>query len=562
LSAGRAARRIDSTWHGGAEAEQRATEGKLVEFIEKYPTDPKCTGMRLRLAWIRIGQNRIEEARRLVDSVAEVATGVDADWVTTLRGALLRRSGDSEGALASFMTLNGKIVDGSLRDIWAEEAVAAALAAARLDTAAELLVAFRANGSEERLLQTESKIESIVVRLNGDALIRLLEKLSHDVSLPVADESTRQARRLLLELVRSRLAVWVLKEKNATLSRRVLENAPPKFLRSEVGEQLVRLSELALSPVLTLHASVGLLLEMQDDFSSRRSAELMTGALRALDAGSKESPVRLVSREIRTTDPAAIAEGFKSLVSDGAGILIAGITASTTTEALRLARDEGVVVVSLSGHPGPVQPASWFGVVDVNEAASTFEREPLASGLVRVTMDGSRCPFADGSGNVALDGAWRRGLFVLTDEECARKLSFVLRNEGATPNVWLGPEAVGARDEFASATLVTSPKFVVRPSTGPVLRFVERFRRLPYWFEALGHDVVTLSMPALRVVPASGVTGATPIGTMRSQIAVELARAHAELMTSDSTGYDASHRLRPTLVKATALAPVPKEDGE
>ncbi|MGC4065639.1 MAG: tRNA (adenosine(37)-N6)-threonylcarbamoyltransferase complex ATPase subunit type 1 TsaE [Polyangiaceae bacterium] len=381
LNAGRAARRIDSTWHGGAEAEQRATERKLVEFIERYPTDPKCTGMRLRLAWIRIGQSRIEEARRLIDSVAEDATGVDADWVTTLRAALSRRSGDVERALASFMTLNGKIVDGALRDIWAEEAIAAALGAARLETATDLLVTFRANGSEERLLQTDGKIESIIVRLNGEALLRALDKLSHDVSLPVADESTRQARRQLLELVRARLALWVLKENDAALSRRVLENAPPKFLRSEVGEQLVRLSELAISPVLTLHASVGLLLEMQDDFSSRRSAELMTGAMRALDAGSKESPVRLVSRDIRTTDRAAIAEGFKALVSDGAGILVAGITSATTTEALRVARDEGVVVVSLSGQPGPVQPASWFGVVDVSEVASKLESGAVGSSV-------------------------------------------------------------------------------------------------------------------------------------------------------------------------------------
>jgi hypothetical protein len=548
-------------WHGGAESEQRATEGKLVEFIARHPEDPKCTGMRLRLAWIRLGQNRVAEAQRLLDRATETATGVDADWVTTIRGAVLRRSGHSERALELLMTLNGKLVDGALRDIWAEEAAAAALQASRLEAAAELLVSFRANGSEERLLQTQSKIESIVVRLNGEALLRMLDKLSRDVALPTAEDSTRQARRLLLELVRTRLAMWVLTENDAMLSRRVLENAPPKFLRSDIGEQLVRLSELAISPVLTLHASVGLLLEMQDDFSSRRSAELMTGALRAFDAGSKALPVRIVSREIRATTPAAVADGLKALVSDGAGIVVVGITSATTAEARRLARDEGVVVISLSGQPGPVEPPSWFGVVDVNDVAAHLEPESHIGEMTRITMDGSRCPVTEGARPFAAERTQHRGFFVLTDEECARKIAVALHGFGTTPNVWLGPEAVGARDAFQAATVVTSPKFVARPLTGSVQRFVARFHRLPYWYEALGHDVVSLSVPALQVVPTSGTTGAASIGAMRSRIAAELLRARVELMTSEASGYDATRRLRPALVKAATLSPLLKEGG-
>ena len=437
-----------------------------------------------------------------------------------------------------------------MRELWSIEAIKSALDVSRFEIAAELMVSFRAYGREEYVVTTQSQIESWLIRFPVDELSRELSKLNAQAARPVVDDGMRQARAFMLETVRDRLAIVALERKDTTLARRLLQSASPRFKRSETGELLRRLSDLAEPPVQSLQTAVGVLLEMQDDFASRRSAEIITGAMRALDEEHSTLPVRLLSREIRDTSDSAIESGLLALVRDGAAIIIAGVTSATTRVAATMASSRQAVVITLSGESADATTFPyWFRVEEVTQVIERTIAKPRDGGPLRLTMQDAFCTSTNSTEPWPVALTSRREVLLLTDEDCAKKAAMQLAVAKTNASVWLGPEAVGVVDRFSDVSLVTSPRLANVSPSPVVQQWQERFRRMPFWYEALGYDVVQLSNLAIRSTATETVTSADAIARERNEIATALGRVQAPLLTSSAAGFDRKQRLVPSVTR-------------
>jgi hypothetical protein len=534
-------------WRDGDRLQWLASESLITTYLEKYPGDPKSSLLKLHLAWIRLEQKRFVEVKALVEAERPQATLLVEDWVTVIDGALLRAQGQPKAALSQLLQLNGKIVDVTLRELWSIETIKAALDASMFDTAVDVMVDYRAHGREERILATQSQIETWVLRLPVLALRSALSKLAVLVNRSVVDDGQKQARAFMFETIRERLAGVALERKDNQLANLVLDSAPQRFKRSELGESLRRLADTAAPPVKTLQAVVGILLEMQDDFASRRSAEVITGALRALDDESSAFPVRLASREIRDLSEQNVELGLNSLVQDGAAIVISGVTSTTATIAAKFAKFEQVSVVTLTDKQQEnVSTPYLFRVAEASDVFEKMFESVERGGPFRVTMAHPAC-----SSN-STDVPWTEALLsrnewlISTDENCAKKIADQLVNVKSPPRVWLGPEAVSIAERFPLVSVVTSPNLF--DATLPLVqKWQERFRRKPFWYEALGFDIVRLCRMAIGASAAESVTEARLIAEKRAKIATSLGQVRSTLLTSSASGFDAHRRLNPSL---------------
>lgn len=548
LGAGKEARLIDAAWRSGGTVERATTEPLLGRFLERYPSDPRATGMKLRLGWLRMEQQRYDEAAVLLASSRLVATGVDADWVVALTAALMHRKGNPQAALEAMLTLDGKIVDLSLFPLWSEQAVFSALAAARVRTALDLMIQWLAYDAEEQQQLTRSRIESLLAQIESLKLAMEFDRLTQMAKAPVAEASLLQARQWMLESVRGRLATDALDRKDAALARRLIATAQSKFQRSELGERLRQLADRSLPPEPMMQASIGLLLETHDNVASRRSAELVTGAMRALAERDAAFPVRLLSREVNSKSPTDAAAALSALFEDGAAIVIAGVTAATDEPARALAQTRLGVVVTLTTRDA--DPASGPYLFRVEEAARVADRQFPSSergGPLRLLPQDPLCLSGRDPAMVQARPG-RRNWLVLTDENCAGRLAAELPPNGELSAIWLGPEAAPAAARYPHAFVMCSPQLVEVSSSDKVRQWQSRFQRLPFWYEALGYDVASLGVEALRQVGAQSVTGVGAIGKVRAEVAAALERATAELMTSQATGFTHERRLVPSLV--------------
>jgi hypothetical protein len=555
--AGKAARNIDMVWRGGGMTERAATEPLLLRFLERYSEDPRATGMRLRLGWLRMEQARLDEASSLVASVRASATGVDADWVVALTAALLHRRGSPQAALEALLTLDGKLVDFSLFPLWSEQSVRSALAVSNVGTAIDLMIQWLAYDAEEQRLLTRTQVEILLARIESSQLASEFDRLTQLAQTPVVEASLLQARQWMLESVRTRLASDALERKDADLARRLMATALSKFQRSDLGERLREMADRTLPPERMMQAAIGLLLETHDGVASRRSAELVTGAMRALAETDAVFPVRLLSREVNSKSAADVAAGLSALLEDGAAIVIAGVTATTDEQARTVAMAQSGVVVTLTTRDA--EPELGPYLFRIEEVARVAERQFPSSergGPLRLLPQDPLCTAGGDNAHLPAPSV-RRNWLVLTDENCARRLAAELPRNEEPPAIWLGPEAVAAAERYAHAFVLHSPRVVAASTSEQVIQWQSRFQRLPFWYEALGYDITTLGVKALRQVGAQATTGLDAIGKVRAQVAAALELATAELMTSNATGFTRARRLTPSLVMTPWVATEP-----
>lgn len=557
LESAKAVHAIESLFRDGTKEERARSEPVLRAFISKFPADPQCLNVRLRLAWLLASSDRVTESVAIVKSYGALARGVDRDWLITTEGAILRRRGQSALALEHLQTLEGRIVDAPLRELWSEETTLAALESSHVASALRVMMMWRASTPEDRAHVTQMRIESLVSGIEPGRLAPELEPLEKLAALPVAENVVSQSRSGILELVRARLAGFAIERNDAALARRLLDSAPARFVQSATGETLREISTRGSTPVLVMQPAVGLLLEMQNAWQSRRSAELVTGAMRALGQSSDAFPIRLINREIRDGSQSAILDGLTALVRDGAAIIISGLSDDTRLEAYALSETQHVVVISLSGgSENQVHGSHWF-MVESAEAA-IFRALPRESrgGPTRIGFDSAPCK-SEEPRCLSLDsGAPRRDktdLLLLTDETCARRVLESCESEGRLGRVWLGPEMLLKRSPQAGTRRWTSPRLSGQAASDVTADWQKRFERMPFWYEALGYDVVTLAAQALTRLGDGPVSGAEAINRQRTRVVAALLQAQAELLTSTATGFDLEHRLSPSLRESDFL---------
>jgi hypothetical protein len=165
----------------------------------------------------------------------------------------------------------------------------------------------------------------------------------------------------------------------------------------------------------------------------------------------------------------------------------------------------------------------------------------------------------DSANQVLAHSRERREFLLLTDEVCANRVADTQSRASLFGRVWLGAEAVASVARFDEVTLMTSPKLGQVEASPAVAAFQAKFERIPFWYEALGYDIVGLAAQALRKVGVDSVVGADAIERRRAAIGAALARAKGDLLTSSASGFDSERQLAPTIVAIPQKLPASRK---
>jgi hypothetical protein len=565
LDSQREARTIESAWRDGSDRERFATEPLLLRFLDRYPQDPKADSVRLRLARLRIESRDLDAAEPLIRRVALHATGTDADTAQVLLSRILSRRGQPAVALAHLREMGHRLVDPETRELWAEEAIKVAFLARAFDTAVDLMLDWRTDVIDEHQELAEREIEANVERLDESVRMRALSNLTRLVKQPCAEESRHQARVWMLEVVRASLGKLAQSTNNGTLARRLVADAPTRYLRSPEGEQLRRLAQSSDVPESVMHSAIGILLELDNDRSSRQSAELVTGAMRALASVGKDEPVRLITRELRSFEASEIDRALSALVMDGAALLLAGLSPKAAKIASEVAEVRQTAVVVFAEPSQPVNLGSFAFVLQSPDPQ--VERIFRAAGpesrkMTRLTVEDAFCRADERLGWTPEFLLSRGDVLVTADATCAMRLAEELRTRESSLRVWLGPNAAQAADAFEDASTITSPQLSEQSESRPVALWQERFQRLPSWFEALGYDATRLGIEAIRQRGLDSLRGDALVRAARKKVRDALTRVECDLMTTTERGFAGGTVLRPVMVARRSHTPTVRRNSD
>lgn len=558
LEAQREARIIESAWHDGTPSERQATLPLMLRFLEHYSEDPLANVMRLRMAWLKIEARDLDAAEALLTRCTSIANGVDADMAQVLRASILARRGQPVVALAHLRGLGGGLVDPETRELWAEQALHVAHLARSAQDAFDFMLAWRTTAVDEHQQRVEREITAYIERFDVESRLLALEALTRATAQPSAEESRHRARLWLLERIRASLGSHAVTSNDSRLARTLVANAPTTYLRSPDGEKLRRLAHALDVRELSMHASIGMLLELDNARASRESAELVTGAMRALATVGTDEPIRLITRELRTFEAQEVEHALASLVEDGAALLLAGLSPRTATVAAHLAETHRIAVILLT-HPGdPVPPSAFEFFVESPDAEVVRIFREGADGSQKTTQLTSNDAFCRTEERLGWTPEFltsRGHVLVATDASCAMRLATELRNHEGRVKVWLGPDATRAIDAFEDVTVITSTPMSDESFSKPLADWFERFQRAPSWYEALGYDVTRLGIEAIRKRGFDSLRGATLVRAGREQIRAALGVVKSDLLTTSNRGFGENATLSPTLVARRRRAP-------
>lgn len=552
----REARIIEGVWRDAGYAERLATLPLLSRFLLRYPDDPRAVFMRLRLAWLRLRARDLDSAEQLLLEVNPRVSGVAADMSEVLSASIAARRGKAEEALVRLRALAGRLVDPETRQVWATEALEVAHLARSADDAVPIMLAWRSFCPDEHIERVEREITEQLERLEPTARLRAFRWLRISIAQPLAEESRQRARAWLLQTLRASLSQQAQSTNNGELARLLVEDAPARFLRSSEGERLRRLAQSTGVPEMTMHAAIGYLLELDDDRTRRQSAELLTGAMRALASLGKDEPIRLLTREARSGQADDVEQALASLVTDGAALIVAGLSSETAALARKLAAEQRVTVVTLSSaEPGASPDPFLFSVESpIPQVRRIFRATSDAAKAIELDADHQFC-------HAEAQAGWSPGflsssadLLVTGDSACATRLQEQLSQSERTLRIWLGPDAVRVADEFEAATVISSPQLLGQIESSPVSLWRERFQRAPGWYEALGYDVTRLGIEAIRQRGFESLRGDELVKKDRLRLRDALVRAQADLMTTRQRGFSPDLRLIPTLIATRTRA--------
>lgn len=563
LAAQREARIIETAWRDGGYPERLATLPLLSRFLLRYPDDARAVAMRLRLVWLRLRSGEVDTAEQLLKDVAPRVSGVSADMAEVLSNAILSRRGKPEQALIRMRAIAGQLVDPETRQVWATEALEIADAARSPDDAVAILLAWRSFCPDEHVERVETEITLRLARLEPTAQLRAFRWLRSSVTHPLAEESRERARSWLLQALRSSLSRHAESTNNGNLARELMVDAPARFLRSPEGESLRRLAQSTGVSESTLHAAIGFLLELENDRDRRHSAELLTGAMRALASAAKDEPIRLLTREASSHEATDVDQALDSLVVDGAALIVAGLSRETTELALQAAARHRIAVITLApaAAPAPSDPFAFSVNPAIPEVRRIFQAATQSGAMVELDSDHAFCRGNEPPSELAGLLPTSADVLVTAEATCATRLAEQLRLAERGLRVWLGPDAARVVDAFEAATVVSSPQLLGQMESSPVSLWQERFQRTPSWYEALGYDVTRLGIEAVRQRGFESTRGDRFVQRERATIRDALARARAELMTTSQRGFSQELRLIPTLIATRVHAKSKQSKG-
>lgn len=546
-------RALVSRWVEASPSGRRALAEPLVAFIERYGGDDRARLARLYLAWARLEEEDLAQARSLVDEAHVDRPGAAHDFADVIEAAIATRHGQPARALEVLVPLRGKIIDAEERLLFNEEIVRAALEAERYDEAFEYMLDWVEQAPPRERERVQERVEALVRAIPRQALAARFFDNKPDPD----DPSDRgEAERWQREIVLEQLALTVLRDRDVELSRRLLEAMPPGLTRNEIREALSRLAAEAHTLPRVAGRAIGVVLELGTSSSRRRSTGVVAGVSRALGLPGPDRPadVRLLTSPANEDTEAAIEQALGDLAGHGAAILVAGMSKETARLVSAFASRVHIPVLLVT------RPASFESGSPFVFAVGSSETERQGA-VDRAIAPGSRAARV-GPGGVPCDiepetaglprfpvGTWRRdGVQVVAiagDAGCARDVVEEAAGAGLTTGFVLGLEAAGvwrlavAPGGVRVVGAGALPAGLAPRQPAELLELTARLGRGPTWFEGLGHDAAVLARVAALALSPERIDEPRAVARAHRTAGRALSQAQAELWTTDERGFTA-----------------------
>jgi hypothetical protein len=550
-------RELEQAWELATPAKRVELREPLQEFIERYPTDPSVARARLMLARAMVEEGQLDAAEQTLGPVIQGPPGNTHDEAEVLLAVVERRHGNPEAALARLAHLDGKLFSAEARDTLARERIQAALATRRWRLAVDGLVTWLSI-DQRHTARDEAWVLGVLAQIPVPALSIVLGTYAKEP--PAENEAT--AREWLERRIIELLSREALAKQDPHLARELLQNAPLWLRTSEVGDELLLLASQAGEAANVAGRVVGIVVGGDTESERRRSVQVVSGMLDALGLGSGSTDeLRLIVEEER----GSLSGALSALSGQGASLLVAGSNADSALAALRFAEARQIPLLTISAPAVAVDDLHYgfvFGEDEVAQARS-LEAALAARGVEKIERVGSlgtSCEPASSRPGVPTfpvstwSTAHVRGLVVLGDPSCARRLAAELRGLSPRPILALGLEAAEAPQAEFTGLRLGAGKFPDRFEDKASSRASSRERRgeveslgAPSWFNVLGADMARLAKVALAALPNTTVSAEKEVRARHEALGRALASAEAELISTEARGFAGKHRLVRTL---------------
>ncbi len=573
----RAYRRIEERWQDLPPDRKKELLPELSDFLTRFPVDDRARMVRLYFALLALDQGRPGTAHSLARQVQEGPPGAAKDFADVVEAAALLREGKLPSALALLEPLRGKIADPEQLGIYSEQFVRALVAAHAYEHAISAMVDWAEQTPQSSREQVVAKIDGLIKEMPPVAIEAGLAALAEeDRRDSFGVRSTRgDARRWLMTTALSRLVHIALTNRDPELARRLLDSGELRLGRDESREALAALAATGLGSARVAGRSMGIVLDVSDEVSRRRSAEVVEGVTRALGlpaAASDPRAVQLVTREANANTD--VDRALRGLAGDGATILLAGVSDDAALAAASFAERSQVPVIVVSrppSLPGALQFTFVAGVSARDESAA-IDAALVASRVqsaARVGEGGASCegPAATAQTHFPVE-QWKHdgvdALVLATDGGCARDVVAESSLVGLSPLLLFGLESADVADTVPGKKLVVSAgrfPFGVAPPGDEEREYVERWGTAPSWFEALGHDAARIAAAALSDFPLDRVEDKGAVVGLHWRAQGRLLHADVPLWTTKARGFQGANVLQRTLrvaaVEAGVVGPSP-----
>lgn len=557
-------RSLHNRWAVASRSERIAMEREIVAFKERYPGDDQIRMADAFLAWAALEKDELDRAHALAKRVQARGAGTARDLALTIEGAVLRRKGKPEEALAKLSPIVSKLIDGYARALLNEEIVASAIEARQWARAVDLMSVWLREAEEDERGPIRSRMEQLMKPIPTEELQAILDR-----RLGAGGADVPQNEGEIRVLLARQLAAVAQEKRDPKLAQHLIATAGPLL-----GDQGDRVAQLAASATRARveAPTVGLLLSLRSDTARRRSAEVAAGLMNGL--GIPGSRARLASRD-DGGKLEAIPDALLGLTAEGAAVLVAGVDEAAATEAASFAEKEQIPVILLAPPEGPVRPDGYVFVAgpgreEVRAAlvAALSGRGAARIGMItdealvdaRTTAAPSsklgpvqRCvdPVdprtwkAAGVTGVVVDGA----------AECVRTIAAT--TTGTAVRYAFGQEAYNVPLP-PGALLLTAGRYPI-PATALREDWLLPWSRLrpapPTFWSGLGRDAGVLAWAGVQALPATGTEDPKLVRERRLIARNTLAAATIDLWTTEARGFGGGRVLPRLLGAEEALAP-------
>jgi hypothetical protein len=522
-------------------------------FLRDHPEDPAVRIVRVYLAWVAVGRHRADEADELVAPVLRGKAGPARDRAVIVAAAIALERGQPERALAMLRPLDGRVIDADQMLDFNEQSVRAAVASRRWMESVRWTQRWVARAPAYALDRVHQSARRLLLAipdsaLDASTLERELAPRSSD------DPAAQSARRWLWDILRERLAAVVLREQDPALARRLLESAPAQWRAGSRGLAVSKVAAGTLTRPTIVGRALGFVFDVGSADSRRRSASVASGLNQALAAPGRaagDGLTRLLTRD-DSGEAGHLREALALLASDGAGLLVAGLSQATADEAAQYAESARIPTVLLAapstapaadGYAFVLGPADALVVEAIRRATEALRPRAIAT----VGGDGGaacgRLPQDPGQSRLPLDD-WRTRrvdlVVLLGSPSCTRDAIGELRRSGLRPRLVFGLESGEVASDIswpATCLVLKAGDFpsasVQQPPDG---RMAGMGRAS--WYELLGRDAARLGVAALSELAAEAATDEpSRVAELHERVARGLARAEVTLSTSATTGF-------------------------